>query len=51
VTDEYKFDITTAVNTNAIEYSVDDRLVEYVRNNMKLDRLEREAAEKKSRIK
>ena len=46
-TNEYKFDISTAVNTNAIEYSVDDRLVKYVRDNMELDRMEREAAEKK----
>ena len=46
-THEYKFDISTAVNTRIIEYRVSDRVNSYVKRRMELDRMEREAAEKR----
>lgn len=44
-TSEYKFNISTAVNTNVIEYSISDRARIYLKKRMELERMEREAAE------
>ena len=46
-TGEYKFNITTAVNTNVIEYSISDRAKLYLKKCMELERMESEAAEKR----
>ena len=46
---EYRFDLSTAVNTRIVEFSVDDRVNAYVKSNMEQDRMERKAAQKRKR--